>query len=405
MPQRKTTTVMVERQEQIDQVCADARTQGRFAFDTEFVMEDVAKAEVCLIQLALEDGVFLVDQYKGLDMTPIWALVADPEVETVAHAGQEDLNLCVHAFGKAPRNVFDVQIAAGLVGPDYPLSLTRLAQTILHIRLHKSQTLTDWRKRPLSAEQKRYAVEDVAYLLRIRRKLGEQLDRAGRESWAREEFSRLEDIRLYRRTESDRLRRVKGVGHLTPQQLAVATELMLWREQMAEKLNRPARAVLKDHLLSEIARTGLSQPKQIRSLRGINLSNRHVEDLCSVLQRALELPPQRWPEVKSGRPETARETVLTVLMTAVIRSECLRLNLAYALTAAKRDIQELVRSRLEHGRHPHGTGKGKGKRTPRLLRGWRGEAIGTSIEAVLARKASVQIDFDDPATVLAIKEA
>jgi len=386
---------MVERPEQIDGICAAARGEGRFAFDTEFVMEDVSKPDVCLVQLATEEDVYLVDQYVGLDMAPIWGLLVDPEVETVVHAGQEDLGLCVQAVGKAPRNVFDVQIAAGLVGPDFPLSLARLAQSLLHLRLHKSQTLTDWRKRPLSAEQRRYAAEDVAHLLRIRRKLGKQLQQIQREDWAREEFSRLEGIRYYRRTETQRLARVKGAGSLAPRQLAVATELMLWREQMADRLNRPARAVLKDHLLTEVARTGLSQPKQVRSLRGVNLGARHVEDLCRVVQRALEIPPQRWPETKTGKPETPRETILTTLITAVIRSECQRLNVSYSLTAAKKDIQELVRW--------HADGTRKSKRTPRLLRGWRGHTLGASLEAVLAGKASVHVDNDNTtSSVLAL---
>ena len=393
---------MVEHQEQIDQVCAQTRLQGCFAFDTEFVMEDVAQADVCLIQLALKDAVYLIDPHKDLDIAPIWALVADREIETVVHAGQEDLSLCVQAIGKAPHNVFDVQIAAGLVGPDYPLSLIRLARSVLHVRLHKSQTLTDWRQRPLSEEQKRYAADDVAYLLDIRRKLGGKLEEAGRIDWACEEFKRLEDIRLYRRSETERLHRVKGVASLGGRQLAIATELMLWRERTAERLNRPARVVLKDHLLSEIARVELAQPEQVRSLRGIGLSKRHLEELCAVVQRALELPPQSWPETKTVKPETPRETILTVLATAVVRSECLRLDLAYSLAATKKSIQELVRFRVAHPAEDHAVGTDKPKRLPKLLRGWRSQALGVPVESVLGGDATLQVNQDGDKSILSI---
>jgi len=374
--------------DQVAELADHVRQHRQFAFDTEFVMEDVAAAEVCLIQVATEERVFLVDALTGVDVSPIWELVVDPQIETIVHAGQEDLAICVQAVGKPPRNVFDVQIAAGLVSAEYPLSLAKLAQSLIHVRLHKTQTLTDWRRRPLSVEQLRYAEEDVSHLPRIRRLLGKRLDKHGRVEWANEEHRRFEDIRLYRQSDSQRLGRVKGVGSLNGKQLAVATELMIWREDMARRLNRPARTILKDHLLSEIARTGLSHPEQIGSLRGINLSRRHMVELCEVLEQAAQIPPERWPEPKSGRLETPRETVLTTLVTAVLRSEARRLNVAYGLAASKRHIQELVRACP--------AGDAKPNRPLALLGGWRGEVFGELLLALLQGRSAIRVG--DPAS-------
>ena len=172
-------------QSEIQELCAQCRAEARFAFDTEFVMEDRYEAEVCLLQIAVGDTVAIVDPFKKLDLQPVWNLVGDPEIETIVHAGQEDLALSVQHTGAPPRNIFDVQIAAGFVGYDYPVSLQRLVQSTLHIRLHKSKTLTDWRKRPLSPEQIRYAAEDVSYLLEIRNLLDRRLGRLNRRNWAR----------------------------------------------------------------------------------------------------------------------------------------------------------------------------------------------------------------------------
>ena len=80
-----------------------------------------------------------------------------------------------------------MQIANGLVSCDYPLSLSRLVRNTMRVRLHKSQTLTDWRQRPLTEAQLRYAVEDVAYLPATRRLLGQRLRQSKRTAWAREE--------------------------------------------------------------------------------------------------------------------------------------------------------------------------------------------------------------------------
>ena len=132
MPHRSQNSdlLMVERQTELDDLARRCRAAERFAFDTEFVMEDRFEAEVCLVQVATKDDVAIVDPLLDLDLSALWALVADPTVETVVHAGQEDLGLCVQHTGATPRAVFDVQIAAGLAGYDYPLSLQKLVQAL-----------------------------------------------------------------------------------------------------------------------------------------------------------------------------------------------------------------------------------------------------------------------------------
>ena len=116
------------------------------------------------------------------------------------------------------------------------------------------------------------------------------------------------------------------------------------------------------------------------------------------------MPPQSWPETKTVKPETPRETILTVLVTAVVRSECLRLDLAYSLAATKKSIQELVRFRVAHPVEDRAIDTDKPKRLPKLLRGWRGQAIGAPVESVLGGHASLQVNQDGDTTILAIKK-
>ena len=251
---------------------AQAR-EGRFGFDTEFVMEDRYEPEVCLVQVAVERRVGLIDPFAAIDLKPLWSLVADPDVQTIVHAGQEDLALCVQHTGKGARNVFDVQIAAGLVGLEYPLSLQKLVQSVLHIRLHKAKTLTDWRRRPLSDSQLRYGAEDVMHLPALCDALSTRLVQRNRVEWATEEFAAFENMSIYGRVEEEKLWRLKGTSTMDGRQLAVVRSVLHWRDQLAERLNRPVRGVLKDHLLVEIARLGLAsrggnpRPAGVESLR------------------------------------------------------------------------------------------------------------------------------------------
>lgn len=376
--------LLVESQSDLDAFCARIREAGRFAFDTEFVMEDRYRPELCVLQAATPDAVAVIDALAEVNLDPIWALVQDPGIETIVHAGQEDLAICAETTGIGPQRVFDAQIAAGLVSVDYPLSLQRLVQWLLHIRLHKSKTLTDWRRRPLTPEQIRYAAEDVAYLPLAHSRLVEALTAKGRMGWAEEEFEKLCSLRRTVRLEPERGRNVKGAGSLRGQQSVVLQAVMHWREQLARRVNRPPRVLLKDHLIVEIARHSLSTAEEIRHLRGVNLGRRELAALVEVVQTAKKQPVAVDAGGDPHEPELHGQAALTALVTAVIRSLCEQHDVAYSLAATKRSIEELARHAL--------IGEPADPREVELLRGWRNEFIGRLVLEVVTGRRRVRVE-------------
>lgn len=380
---KPTDFLTIERTDQLADFCNRAKALGRFAFDTEFVMEDRYEPEVCLIQLATTDGVALIDPYLKVELSPVWKLICDPKVETIVHAGQEDLALCVQHTGEFPKNVFDVQIAAGFVGLDYPISLQKLIQALLQIRLHKAKTLTDWRRRPLTPAQLRYAAEDVCHLLAVRQRLGDLLTRAGRIDWAAEEFSHFENPATYGRANGQIGPRVKGITTLRGRHLSIARELLTWRDELARKLNRPARSILKDHLLIEIARLELTSFAEIRDLRGLNISDKQIHALAKVVEHAKSLPPEKHEPSAPSDFETPQETILIALATAVIRSYCLEHDLAYGLVATKKGIRDLIRHRT--------LGRNRKIEDVELLNGWRARTVGALLDELLAGGRTVRV--------------
>ena len=94
---------LVKLQEGIEALCARCRSEGRFAFDTEFVMEDRYESELCLLQIATRDSAYVIDPFLDLDLGPVWDLVADEHIETIVHAGQEDLAIAARCAGRPPR--------------------------------------------------------------------------------------------------------------------------------------------------------------------------------------------------------------------------------------------------------------------------------------------------------------
>src|SRR5688500_4127109 len=138
----------------------------------EFAGERSYSPKLQLVQVSTVDAVEIIDPLDLEDLTLLYALVADPKVETIVHAGGHDMAIVFRQSGLLPHNIFDVQIAAGLVGYGHQPGYARLVDAVLKVRLSKLETSTDWSRRPLTKSQIEYAVDDVRYLEPLRAKLG-----------------------------------------------------------------------------------------------------------------------------------------------------------------------------------------------------------------------------------------
>src|SRR5262245_40788794 len=182
---------VVSRSEELGAVCEYLAGCRRFGFDTEFVGEDTYHPHLCLVQVATPDRLILIDPLSAGPLDSFWKLVVDPANQVIVHAGREEVRLCRLWTGQTPGNLFDLQIAAGVVGLAYPLGHGTLVSQVVGVQLTKGETLTEWRNRPLTRQQVAYAFDDVRYLLPLWQRLSARLDELGRADWAREEFQRL----------------------------------------------------------------------------------------------------------------------------------------------------------------------------------------------------------------------
>ena len=176
--------------EALTEFCQRARIAGSFAIDTEFVRRKTYFAKLGLVQLNVDGDTFIIDPLIDIDLSALWQLIAAPDVATVLHAGGEDIELFFHqSNGEKPRAVFDTQIAAGFIGMGSSLGYANLVEQLFDgVTLDKSQSRTDWLKRPLSEAQLAYAASDVLHLHDIRDRLTGMLEREGRLDLARECF-------------------------------------------------------------------------------------------------------------------------------------------------------------------------------------------------------------------------
>ena len=358
------------------------------AFDTEFVSERSYRPVLCLVQVATDDGLALIDSLAVDDMTPFWRAVAEPGHETLVHAGRSELEFCLRAVGRRPAGWFDVQIAAGLVGIEYPAGLRTLASKTLGKTPKMDETRTDWRRRPLTGRQIDYALDDVRYLPAIRDAIHSRLDALGRLAWLEEEMATWQD-EAERALSQERWRRVSGNSRLDRKSLAVLRELWRWRESEAERRDCPPRRVLRDDLLIELAKRKTAELKRIRAVRGLDRGDlkRLLPAIAQRIEQALSLPEPEWPAAPAFHEKEPQIAVLGQFLYSALGSICRQADLAPGLVGTPSDVRQLIAYR---------TGHASNEQPPRLARGWRAEVVGSLFDDLLSGRKSIRIG--DPAS-------
>ena len=346
--------------------------------DTEFISEGRYEPHLCLLQLAAGDRVWIVDPLAAPKLDALWKLLVEPDRELVAVAARQEIKFVEKGAGAPPAKILDLQVAAGLIGYGYPLSHTNLVLRILGQKIHGGESFTDWRKRPLTPLQLRYAADDVRYLLAMRENLLERAAKMNRVAWIDGECAGMMAGVL---REEERWR-VSGSARLNRRQLAVLRELWRWRDRNARNMNLPAARVLGDSMLVEVAKRSPKTAEDLFALRGLDrkLLRDAERDIIAAVNAALQLPDAQLPG-HIRRDDPPQVTVLTKLLSVAANGLAAEFHVDTALLATTADLQDLVRWKLD----PEGNGGAV------LLQGWRGELLREPLLGILEGKRCVRV--------------
>ena len=183
---------LIDTTEKLAQFCEILNTQPFITVDSEFIRERTYYPKLCLLQLGYDGGSAIVDPLaKGLDLSPFFAVLDNPNIVKVFHAGRQDIEIFYNLTGKIPANVFDTQIAAMVCGFAENIGYGNLVQAITGVELDKSCRLTDWSIRPLDENQLVYALHDVTYLVDCYKYLHQKMAAENRLHWIDEETAAL----------------------------------------------------------------------------------------------------------------------------------------------------------------------------------------------------------------------
>lgn len=254
---------MIETTKDLEAACEQLARSNYITIDTEFLRETTFWPELCLIQMASPDLAVIVDPMaKGIDLSPFFALMANPEVIKVFHAARQDIEIIFHLGNLIPHPIFDTQVAAMVCGFGDSVSYDQLVNRVTGTQIDKSSRFTDWSRRPLTDKQLDYALADVTHLRDIYKYLAAELEREGRSLWLTEEMAILEARDTYDLHPDDAWQRLK-MRVKKPIELAVLKTVAAWREREARARNVPRGRILKDDAIYEIAQ---QQPKDAEAL-------------------------------------------------------------------------------------------------------------------------------------------
>ncbi|MBA3582485.1 MAG: ribonuclease D [Gammaproteobacteria bacterium] len=319
-------------------------TSSWITIDTEFVREKTYYPELCLIQIGNAEHSAVIDTQAFDDLSGLENLLFNPNIIKVVHAASQDMEIFYYRFKRMPAPMFDTQQAAALLGFGEQIGYANLVEKLLGVIVDKSQTRTDWSKRPLSEAQIEYAADDVRYLAQIYPMLIADLEKRGRHAWLHEDFAALSDIQRYEVHPENLWQRIKQVNRLRGVEINALKYLAAWRENIAQQENKPRKWLISDEVLLDIARIKPRTVADFARLRGLEPSKlqRYGDTLLNLVTQALAEPKEVWPQLeKSPQASVAQEAIADALM-AIVRMLAAEHDIAPGALASRNDLLQLA---------------------------------------------------------------
>ena len=357
------------------------------ALDTEFMRDSTYWPILCLLQIAAPGVAAIVDPLAdGIDLAPFFALLKNPKIVKVLHAGRQDIEIFWHKGRVIPDPLFDSQIVAMVCGFGEAASYETLARKIAHAQVDKSARFTDWARRPLTKRQLEYALADVTHLCTIYEMLSAQLAKNKRAGWVAEEITALKNEELYALDPAHAWKRLKPrTGN--KRFLATLAAVAAWREREAQARDVPRNRVIKDEVLLEIASQPPESAEALERIRAVPKGFAASRMGKSLLESVVESRDASPPEV-AEHPERKRQThepspAAVDLLKTLLRLRAEEAGVAPRLIANADDVERLA------------AGDDDGVAA---LQGWRNEVFGK--DAVALRQGSLAIALENGEAVV-----
>ena len=342
--------------------------ESRIGVDTEFMREKTFYSQLCLVQISTGNNIYCADplQAEGpddADVASFWQALMHPA--WVLHSGRQDMEVVYQAADRMPREVFDTQVAAALLGFQPQIGYAGLVAELFSVELAKSHTRADWSRRPLADAVMEYAAEDVLYLLPAYEMLTERLENLGRLQWAMQDSADMLDVSLYANDPALAINRLKGAGKLRGPARAAAIRLAAWREREAIRTNRPRQWILRDPVLLDLACDRPASKSALSSISGLaeRTISRAGEQLLQIFSDASKDKVDYEPPLRPTEKQKALQKEMHRRVSACAEEH----GIATEIIAPRKELSAAM----------------LGTRDSRVFRGWRSELVGAALLELL----------------------
>lgn len=280
------------------ELCHKLAQASVLAIDTEFVRTRTLYPKLGLIQVNDGENLALIDPVAIDDLSPFWQLLTDDKICKVLHACSEDLEVFLTAANCRPVNLIDSQIMMSFLGHGLSMGYAAMVKHYLAIEIDKSESRTDWMKRPLTAKQLDYAQADVDYLFQLYPRIYNDVEQAGWLEAAKLESELLIEKKFTAIDETKLYRSIKLSWKLNAKQLYLLQHLATWRFQQAKKRDMPIGFIAKDHTLFALAVHNPNNLANMANLEGVDMLDvRHKgKAMLTVLKKAESQDCGEYPE-------------------------------------------------------------------------------------------------------------
>ncbi len=346
------------------QFCRRQNDVDFVAVDTEFMRDKTYWPKLCLVQVAGPQEYAAIDTMAaGIDLNPLFELMAHTQVPKVFHAARQDIEIFVNLAGAVPQPIFDTQVAAMVCGFGDSVAYDTLAAKLAGVHIDKSSRYTDWQHRPLSERQIDYALSDVIHLRSVYEKLYARLEKTGRAHWVEDEMSVLTSPDTYRTDPENAWKRIKVRGG-NSKLLAVLKELAAWREREAQRRDVPRNRIIRDDSMLDLAAHPPMNADDLARGRGVGrglADGRFGPEILAAVQRALKSDPATWPKFQPRPMLPQGLGPLTDLLRVLLKTRCEQHDVAQKLVADTEDLEMIAAD---------------DKADVAALKGWRREVFG-----------------------------
>ena len=223
-------------------------------------------AFITLIQISGKEN-YIIDVLKLKDIGPLLKILEDKNITKIFHDISYDLRMLNSQFKCRPKNIFDTEIAAQLLGKEN-IGLKSLLEEYFGVQKARKFQKADWTKRPISQEMLSYAIKDSLYLIKLKAKFLSLAKRKKREEWIIEEMKYLESLDL--KFDPPSFENMSKSKFISDTQRAILKRFYDIREEMAENLNRPVHFVISNKRLIEISKESPHDFNFWKNIKGVH---------------------------------------------------------------------------------------------------------------------------------------